>query len=183
MKVRVCPNCGQHNPPDAWNCANPNCGETLSVSTQLEVQDDLVDFQIPAKETKSRPSHLLDPKTQVSSQPQASSAPYPEDETRNEIEQIEQEISMLEDQYRKLKSQKQNNEGILRIGVYFFAIAFFVYNLTQNLGPGGRILGIVIPIIMIYGIEKGIKDINEKIHRTETNIWTTKKKLTSLKNS
>jgi hypothetical protein len=36
MKVRICPNCGKHNPEDTWNCAN--CGETLSMNTLADVE-------------------------------------------------------------------------------------------------------------------------------------------------
>lgn len=35
MEVRICPECGKHNPADAWHCAK--CGQTLSVSTLAEV--------------------------------------------------------------------------------------------------------------------------------------------------
>ena len=34
MKVRICPNCGTHNPEDAWNCAR--CKRTLSMDTLVE---------------------------------------------------------------------------------------------------------------------------------------------------
>lgn len=33
MKVRVCPECGKHNPENAWNCVE--CGSTLSVKTVM----------------------------------------------------------------------------------------------------------------------------------------------------
>lgn len=55
MKVRVCPNCDQHNPPDEWNCAN--CGESLSINVLQELQDHLVVFEIPGAANKSQ-THL-----------------------------------------------------------------------------------------------------------------------------
>ena len=35
MKVKVCPNCGKHNPESAWSCEN--CGATLSIRTLIDI--------------------------------------------------------------------------------------------------------------------------------------------------
>lgn len=37
MKVRVCPNCGKHNPDNAWNCQE--CGATLSIDTLTDLAE------------------------------------------------------------------------------------------------------------------------------------------------
>ena len=36
MKVRVCPDCGTHNPENAWSCAD--CGTTLSVDALIDIE-------------------------------------------------------------------------------------------------------------------------------------------------
>lgn len=50
MKVKICNNCGKHNPIDAWNCEN--CGETLSVNTITELSDDAISEEAQAQINK-----------------------------------------------------------------------------------------------------------------------------------
>lgn len=40
-KVRICPNCERHNPPDSWNCID--CGRTLSIKSIVNADDFLFD--------------------------------------------------------------------------------------------------------------------------------------------
>jgi ribosomal protein L40E len=42
MKIRLCPECGKHNPGDAWNCAN--CGQALALETIVEMDETLVEL-------------------------------------------------------------------------------------------------------------------------------------------
>ncbi len=43
MKIRICPICGRHNPVESWHCVQ--CGESLSVDTITDMNDDLVKLE------------------------------------------------------------------------------------------------------------------------------------------
>lgn len=50
MKIRICSECGTHNVATAWSCTN--CGETLSINTIVELDDESVELvTAPAEST------------------------------------------------------------------------------------------------------------------------------------
>ena len=98
MNVRTCPNCGEHNSAEAWNCNN--CGETLSLDTLTELQDADVG---PQNLVESSSPQSLEPTPQppveVQELPQASGS------------SIEQDLSGAQEEQSASTSQTQQNIG------------------------------------------------------------------------
>lgn len=66
MKIRICPNCDTHNASSSWSCRK--CGQTLSMDSICELDDDLVNLDEPViqngveQETGQTQSLLTTPK-------------------------------------------------------------------------------------------------------------------------
>ena len=58
MKVRVCPNCGEHNPADTWSCSNKSCGATLPLSSITDLENATVETDDDSKITQTSKVNL-----------------------------------------------------------------------------------------------------------------------------
>lgn len=55
--MRICPECGKHNPGDAWNCES--CGQTLSVKTLVKLGAETFDAGATPNSTKVSISEVV----------------------------------------------------------------------------------------------------------------------------
>ena len=58
MKIKICPKCGNHNVESSLFCANPACGEALSINNTVELDDSAV--RLVPSDVNTSPSNLVD---------------------------------------------------------------------------------------------------------------------------